>query len=331
MSHDNNGGGGQMKLLQILFLSIALMFATGVTGQTLPSTIKIIIPFPPGGPVDIIGRIVAEGMRTELKRTVIAENRPGANGAVGVNALRQSAPDGGTLLIVSSGMITFSPHFEKNLSYDPSKDLVPVISVANADIGFIVANNVPATNLREFIALARSSAKPLAMASAGTGNLTHAYIELLKDSAKVNFLHVPYKGASPALVDVMGGQVAGMFIGLSTALPAAKAGKVKLLAVGGTRRTALAPEIQTIKEQGFPGVEILPWFAVMAPPGISQETKSELVAAISRASESNEMKARLLSAGATPWVLSGPDLLNMIQTESDTWRKLIAEKKMNVE
>ena len=217
-----------MKRVQTFVLSIALAFASAVFAQTLPATIKVLIPFPPGGPVDTIGRLVAEGLRTQLKNTVVPENRPGANGAVAVNVLKQSPPDGGTLLIVSSGMITFSPHFLKNLPYDPARDLAPIVSVAFADIGLVLAKKVPASNLRQFIELAKSSAKPLAMASAGTGNLTHAFIELLKDSAKVNFLHVPYKGASPALADLMGGQVDGMFIALATALPAAKAGKVKV-------------------------------------------------------------------------------------------------------
>ena len=317
-----------MKTLLSLLLSVALAFASGACAQTLPATIKIILPFPPGGLSDTIGRLVAEGLRVQLKRTVVTENRAGANGAVAVNVLKQSAPDGGTLLIVSSGMITFSPHFEKSLPYDPARDLLPVVCVAYGDIALAVANNVPAANLREFIALARSSAQPLAMGSAGTGNSTHAYLELMKDSAKVDFLHVPFKGTAPALVEVMAGRLAGMFIGLSSALPAAKAGRVKLLAVAGKRRSALAPEIQTITEQGFPGVEILPWFGVMAPQGMSQETKSTIAAAVTRAFESEDMKARLLFAGATPWILSGPELLHMIQAESDTWRKLIKEKKL---
>lgn len=317
-----------MKKLLITLLSVVLSFTSGAFGQTLPATIKILLPFPPGGLSDTIGRLVAEGLRTQLNRTVVPENRPGANGAVAVNVLKQAEPDGGTLLIVSSGMVTFSPHFDKNLSYDPSLDLVPIASVAYADMALVVANNVPASNLREFIALARSSSNPLAMGSAGTGNSTHAYIELLKDSAKVNFLHVPYKGTSPAMVDVMGGQIAGMFIGLSAALPAAKAGKVKILAVVGKRRSALAPEIQTVTEQGFPGVEILPWFGLMAPRGISSETKTMLVMAVTRAFDTDEMKARLHSAGDTRWVLSGPDFQQMIKMESDTWRKLIMEKKI---
>ena len=315
--------------IRIMAAAAALLFAAAAPAQKLPASVRLIIPFTPGGPVDFIGRVLADGLRPQLGNAVVVDNRPGANGAVGVAAVKQSAPDGGTLLFVSSGMITFSPHFEKTLSYDPSRDLTPVVSVAYADMALVVANNVPASSLREFIALARSSAIPLAMGSAGTGNSTHAYIELLKDSAKVNFLHVPYKGTSPALIDVMAGRVAGMFIGLSTALPAAKAGKVKILAVVGGRRSSFAPEIRTLTEQGFPGVEILPWFGLMAPRGISPETKDALATAVTRAFDTDEMKARLISAGDTRWVLSGQEFQKMIQTESDTWRKLVMEKNMS--
>ncbi|HJX11462.1 MAG TPA: tripartite tricarboxylate transporter substrate-binding protein, partial [Candidatus Binatia bacterium] len=155
-----------------------MLLVTGAWAQKAPATMHLIVPFPPGGPVDFLGRVLADGLRTQLKNIVVVENRPGANGAVAIAALRQAEPDGGTLLVVSSGMITFSPYFEKKLSYDPDRDLVPVVNAAYADVGLVVANKIPATNLREFVALARSSPKPLAMASAGTGNITHAYLEL---------------------------------------------------------------------------------------------------------------------------------------------------------
>lgn len=314
--------------IRIMAAAAALLFAAAAPAQKLPASVRLIIPFTPGGPVDFIGRVLADGLRPQLGNAVVVDNRPGANGAVGVAAVKQSAPDGGTLLFVSSGMITFSPHYEKNLPYDPARDLVPVVNVAYTDIGFIVGGGVPASNLRELITLARSSPKPLAMGSAGTGNITHAYLELLKDAAKVDFLHVPYKGAAPSLADVMGGQISGMFIGLSTALPAAKAGKVKVLAVIG-RRSAIAPEIPTITEQGYPGMEIFPWFAVMAPPGIAPETKAAIAAAAARALESEEIKSRLLNAGHTPWVLSGDAFTRMIQAESETWKKLITERGLS--
>lgn len=315
---------------QISIFFVLLIFAAGAFAQKPPSTIRLIVPFPPGGPVDFVGRVLADGLRAQLKNVVVVENRPGANGAVGVAALKQSAPDGGTLLTVSSGMITFSPHFEKNLPYDPARDLAPIANAAYSDVGFVVANNVPATNLREFVAVARSSSKPLAIGSAGAGNITHAYLELFKDAAKLDLLHVPYKGASPALADVLGGQIAGMFIGLSTALPAARAGKAKVLAVVG-KRSAIAPEIPTITEQGFPGVEILPWFGMMAPQGTSQEIKNALAGAVKQAIETDEIKARMLAAGFTPWFLAGDDFSRMIQTESDTWQKLIRARNIRGE
>jgi len=314
--------------VRIVAALAALLFAAAASAQKLPANIRLIIPFPPGGPVDFIGRVLADGLRAQLSSVLVVDNRPGANGAVGVAALKQAAPDGGTLLFVSSGMITFSPHYEKSLPYDAARDMVPIVNVAYSDISLIVSAGVPASNLRELIALARASPKPLAMGSAGTGNITHAYLELLKDAAKVDFLHVPYKGASPALADVMGGQIAGMFIGLSTALPAAKAGKVKVLAVIG-RRSAIAPDIPTITEQGYSGMEIFPWFAVMGPPGIGAETKATIAAAAARALENEDIKSRLLAGGHTPWVLSGDAFTRMIGAESETWRKLITDRGLS--
>ena len=316
--------------VQIALLLAAMLLVTGAWAQKAPATMRLIVPFPPGGPVDFLGRVLADGLRTQLKNIIVVENRPGANGAVAIATLKQAEPDGGTLLVVSSGMITFSPYFEKKLSYDPDRDLVPVVNAAYADVGLVVANKIPATNLREFVALARSSPKPLAMASAGTGNITHAYLELFKSVANIDLLHVPYKGASPALADVLGGQVAGMFIGLSTALPAHKAGRAKVLAVVG-KRSSIAPEIPTITEQGFPGVEIQPWFGLMAPTGIPQDAKAMIENAAKHALETDEVKQKLHKAGFTPWVLVGEHFAQMINHESGIWKKLIRDRNLRPE
>lgn len=319
----------QLKKIIAIAASVFCLFPPiNLCAQTTPPVIKVTIPFPPGGPVDIIGRIAADGLRSYTKSVVTVENRQGANGAVAVNAIKQAPADGSQLLVVSSGMITFSPHLDKSIGYDPFRDMTPLVNIAYADIGLVIANNVPATNVKEFVTLLKSSSTPLAMGSAGTGNLTHAYIELFKDSAKVNVLHVPYKGATPALADVMGGQISGMFIGLSTALPAAKAGKVKVIAVAG-RRSSIAPEIPTFSEQGLAGIELLPWFAVMAPPGISPQTRASMSLAIVRSLELDEVKSRLMNAGATPWILTGNEFQQMVQNESETWKKLITEKKIS--
>lgn len=308
--------------------AIAITMATGAMAQKPP--LRLIVPFPPGGPVDFVGRVIADGLRAQSNAAVVVDNRAGANGALGIAALKQAAADGTTLLVVSSGMITFSPHFEKNLPYDAARDFAPVANAAYTDVTFVVANNMPANDLREFVALARSSAKPLAIGSAGQGNITHAYLELFKDAAGIDLLHVPYKGASPALADVMGGQIAGMFTSLSTALPGAKAGKSKLLAVIG-RRSALAPQIPTITEQGFPGVEILPWFGLVALRGTPQDIQSSLAESLRRALASDDIKGRMQGAGFTPWFLAGEDYVRMIRKESDTWQRLIVARGLRAD
>lgn len=170
--------------------AIAITISNGTMAQKVP--LRLIVPFPPGGPVDFVGRVIADGLRAQSTAAVVVDNRAGANGPLGIAAVKQASADGTTLLVVSSGMITFSPHFEKNLPYDAARDFAPVANAAYTDVAFVVANNVPANDVREFVALARSSAKPLAMGSAGQGNITHAYLELFQDAAKIDLLHDGY-------------------------------------------------------------------------------------------------------------------------------------------
>jgi tripartite-type tricarboxylate transporter receptor subunit TctC len=261
---------------------------------------------------------------------VVTENRVGGNGAVAVNAMKLGPADGSNLLFVSSGMITFSPLIDKSMSWDPQKDLVPIISLAQTDIGLIIAANVPANDLNEFMQLARRARPPLSLGSAGQGNILHAYIELFKDATKADFLHVPYKGAAPSFADVMAGQISGMFISVGLAQPAVKAGKVKLIAAVG-KRSELAPEVRTLTEQGIPGVELLPWFAIMGPRGMAPEVVQMIASAIARSAETDDFKKRVLAAGSSPLVLTGPAFSQMIRNESATWARLIADKKLTVE
>lgn len=312
------------KILACLTLGVQAWVAQC---QSIPSNIRIIIPLAAGGPTDIYGRLAAEALRTHLKATVVTENHAGGNGAVGVNLLKQGIPDASNLLFASSGMITFYPLIDKSIPYDPSRDLVPIVCIAQTEIGVIVAKNIPANNLKELIALAKSSAAPLSFGSAGKGNILHAYIELLKDVANIDLLHVPYKGATPAYADVLGGQISGMFISVGLAKPSVQSGKIKMIAVVG-RRSALLPEVPTIAEQGYAGLEILPWFAIMGPKGIPQSSVSKIAEAISKSFETEEYKKRLAEAGAVPLVLSGQGLTNMINSETNIWAKLIKEKNI---
>ena len=317
-----------------VFSKVLCIFCIFVTpfsiGQTIPRHIKIISPFAPGGPTDVLGRLIAETLQKNLKTTVITENKPGANGVVAVNSMKQGPVDGSNLLFVSSGMITFNPLIDTSMSYDPQKDLVPIICVAQTEIGIIVANNVGVNKLNEFIELAKSSNPPLSLGSAGIGNILHAYIELLKNSAKVNFIHVPYKGASPSLADVMGGQISGMFVAVSIAQPAIQAGKVKLIATVG-KRSALFPEVASITEQGFSGVEMIPWFGIMGPKGMSPETVNLIVNGIVQSSQGDDFKKKLSAAGFSPYIISGNKFSQVIKDELSTWSNLIATKKINLQ
>jgi tripartite-type tricarboxylate transporter receptor subunit TctC len=319
-----------MSLKHQLVLGIGLMAAVFVQAQIVPSTIKVIIPFAPGGPTDVYGRLTTEALRTNLSVNAVSETHSGGNGAIGVNILKQGSADGSNLLFVSSGMITFYPLIDRSIPYDPIKDLVPIICIAQTEIGIIVAKNINANNLKELVALAKVSSPSLSFGSAGKGNILHAYIELLKDVANVDILHVPYKGAAPSFADVLGGQISGMFISVGLAKPSVLAGKVKMLAVVG-KRSPLLPEVPTITEQGYPGLEVLPWFGIMGPKGMPAALVSKIAEGISKSFESNEFKKKLSEAGAVPLVLTGSNFSDMIKQETQVWSKLIDEKKISLD
>ena len=309
--------------LQAIFL---LAISTCAPAQPAQGTVRLIVPFTPSGPVDFVGRVLADGLRARSGGPVIVDNRPGANGAVAIASLKQAPADGRTLLVVSSGMITFSPFYEEGLSYEV-RDLAPIANAVYSDVAFIAANKLSVKGVRDLVALAKSGSKPLNMASAGQGNITHAYLELFKDAAGIDLVHVPYKGAAPAMGDVIGGHVDGMFIALSTALPAAQAGKLSLLAVVG-KRSAIAPEVPTITEQGVQGVEILPWFGLFAlsatPPAVVNSLADEMRAVM----QAEEIRGRFAKAGFTPWFLAGADFSRMIEQESRTWQRLIDARNL---
>lgn len=320
------------KQFSLSLLIGAILVSGSAWAQTLPSSIRLIVPFTPSGPVDYSARLLAEKLRTVLGIPVVAENRPGANGAIAAVAVKQAPPDGATLLYTSSGMLTISPHLDKNLPYDALRDFAPVTTVVYADTGLVVGTNVQARNLKELVELAqKSSGKPLAFGSAGTGNITHGLLELFKESAKIDLLHVPYKGAGLAVVDVLSGQLTGMFIGLSLAQPHVKAGKLRVLGITGSKRSALDPDIPTFSEQGYAGIDFVTWTGIMAPRSTPPETIKAILNGVARALGQEDTKAKLLSAGMTSWLLQGDEFTQAIKTESASWKRLITEKNITTE
>ncbi len=313
----------------VLLAACAALFWTLASSAELPRAgLRLIVPFAASGPIDFSARVLAEGMRVHLGIPVMVDNRTGANGAIAAVAVKNAAPDGAVLLVATSGMLTISPHIEKDLPYDPANDFTALAPISYVDVTLAIGAQVPARNLKEFIELARNANPPLALGSFGYGNVSHGWIELFKDVAKVNVLHVPYKGAAPAFADVLAGRLAGTFPAFSLAMPAIKAGKVIAIGVVGNKRSPVAPDIPTLAEQGYPGIDFLTWNALMGPRNMPPEAASAIRSAVSAALNSEDVRKKLLAAGITPWLVSAEEFTGAVNGERERWRKLIVEKKI---
>lgn len=296
-----------------------------------PRQVKLVVPFAAGGPADLIARKVALHLGPQLGASVIVDNRPGANGLIGVQAVSKAAPDGDTLLFATSGMLTISPVLYKNLSYDPLKDLTPIARLVANGSAFLVGRQVPASNMKEFVAHANRSVAPVSIGSAGTGNITHLYVELLEASTKAKLLHVPYKGVAPALNDVMGGQIAGVFVDLPAALPLLQSGKVKALGMVGSVRSPSAPQIPTIEEQGYKGVDGISWFGVLGPANMPADRVAAMHAALAKVMAQPELVKSLQEIGSVPALNSPQEMNALMRAEQQRWGALIKARGIVVE
>ena len=257
-----------MRLLPILLTGLSLLaIPAAVAAEEFPSRqIRLIVPFPAGGPNDIIARVIGQRMSDLIKQPVLIDNRGGQGGVLGTDAVAKSAPDGYTLAISSAGALTISPSMEK-VAYDTLADLAPVTLVATVPEMLVVATNVPAKDMSELIALAKAEPGKLNFASSGPGSLPHLAGELFKLTAKIDIVHVPYRGAAPAVNDLLGQQVQMTFLDLPVLLPQIKAGALRPIAVGSLERAPTAPEVPTTAELGFSGLRIENWYGMVAPKG----------------------------------------------------------------
>jgi tripartite-type tricarboxylate transporter receptor subunit TctC len=262
--------------------------------------LRMIVPYSPGGPNDILGRLVSQQLTQRWKQTVVIENRGGAGGTIGMAALTKLPGDGYTLGMGGSSNLAVAPHVRANLPYDPLKDITPVISVAVVPYALAVNPSVPAKNVKELIVIARSKAGFLSYGSSGTGSMSHLAAELLKSQSRTNIVHIPYKGTAPALTDVVAGQIDMMLADLAVIRPHSDAGKLRVLGVTGTKRSVASPAVPTIAESGLPGYEISPWFGVVAPAGVPKELVMRLNAAIEESLKSGVVVQRLSALGYEP-------------------------------
>ena len=285
--------------------------------------IRLIIPFPPGGATDIIGRTLAQKLSVQLGQTVIVDNKPGAGGTLGSNEAAKAVPDGYTLLLATTSTHSIAPSLYKNIPYSVEKDFAPIAEVATATNVLIVTPNLPVASVAELVLLAKSKPDALNFASSGNGTIVHLQSELFKLDAGVKLTHVPYKGTALAIPDLIGGQTHLMFDSLVSALPHVKGGKVKALAVTSTKRTPLLPNVPTVIESGLPGYEVNTYFGLFAPPGTPREIVQRLQREAANAVQSAEVKERFASQGAEP-VGGTPEALSvLIRAETAKWKRVI--------
>lgn len=311
---------------------LGLLLALLLSGLPLPATaqdfptrpIKLIVPFPAGGPADIIGRLVAEKMGASLGQPVVIENRGGAGGATGTLAVAKSEPDGYTIGISTAGALAISPSLQEGLGYDPVKDLEPLTLAARVPELLVVAKNLPAANLAELVALARARPGVLNFASSGPGSMPHLAGELLKRHAAIDIVHTPYRGAAPAVNDIIGGHIQMMFMDIAVLLPHVQSGAVRAVAIGSRQRAAALPDLPTTAELGFPAVEADNWYAMIGPRNMPAPVLAKLRAAMVAGLRAPDVQAKLAEQGAIAVGNSPEEFAAYLKSEIDKWAAVVA-------
>jgi len=316
-----------------LLLGAAIGFAPAfAAAQAYPAKpIRIIVPFPAGGIADLFGRVIAQKFNEAWGQPAVVENRPGAGGNIGAEIVAKSPPDGYTLVTGSIGTHAVNVSLFSKLPYDPIRDFAPVSLIMEAEGLLVLHPSVPARTVKELIALARARPGQLSYASAGNGTAAHLSGELFKSMAKVDMVHVPYKGNVPAIVDLIAGQTSLLFATMPTVLPQVQAGRLKALAVTSSARSPAAPELPTIAEAALPGYSVTNWIGIFAPAGTPRDVVMKLNAEIVRIMQAPDIQKRLLNEGAkfTPWT---PDeFAGFVKSEIAKWAKVVKEAGIRVD
>jgi tripartite-type tricarboxylate transporter receptor subunit TctC len=315
-----------MRVLSALVTGLSLLLLpASVAAQDFPTKpIKLIVPFPAGGPNDIIARVVGQRMSELIKQPVVIDNRGGQGGVLGTDAVAKAQPDGYTIAISSAGALAISPSMEK-VAYDTLRDLAPVTLVAKVPEMLVVATNVPASNMAELVALARAQPGKLNFASSGPGSLPHLAGELLKLTAKIDIVHVPYRGAAPAVNDLLGQQVQMVFLDLPVLLPQIKAGTLRPIAVGAPERVPTAMEVPTTAEAGMPDLRIENWYGMVAPAATPPAVIATLNRIATEAMRDPAVKEKLASQGAELVGGTPEQFRAFIDAETKKWAKVISD------
>ena len=312
-------------------LLLVLLFSFNASGQPYPNQpIRLIAPFPPGGSVDIMARLIADPLAQHVGGKIVIDNRTGASGNIGMEAAARAKPDGYTIVLNTIPLATNQALFDK-LTWDPVKDFAAIGMVATAQHVLVVPPKVKAARVDDLVKLARSNPGKLTYASAGVGTTFHLCAEMFKDSTGTFILHVPYRGGGPALLDTLGGQVDMSFPTLSAALPHVKAGNLRALAVTDTRRSPLLPDVPTLQEAGVKDFQFTQWLTLLAPAGTPREVISRLNSALRDALNSKELRDKFAQQGFDAFITSPEEAGKFIAEEVQRFGKLIKTRKITAE
>ncbi len=312
-------------------LAAAIVWPGAAAAQDYPTrTVRVVVPFPAGGGADFMGREISRKLQQKLKETFVVDNKPGASGMLGAQAVMQSKPDGYTLLLGTTG--THSTNFATipGIAYHPLNDFETVSIFADAPFLLCVNRDVPANNLKELAAYAKANPGKLSHGSSGNGSSAHLGFEALKAALGVNVVHIPYKGLPPAMLDTIGGQIAMTMDSIPSASPHIKSGRVRCIATGGRQRSPVLPAIPTIAESGVPGFAIGSWYGLFAPKGTPAPVLQKLAAAVQEALTDDDMRAALAQVGADGLPMTPAESRKYLEDDMSRWVKVATDLNIKV-
>ena len=317
-------------LIVVLSALLALMLPPArAPAQELPSRIvRMVVAFPAGGPADFVARLLADKLKALIGQSVIVENRPGANGAIGAEYVARAEPDGSTLFFTTVGAVAITPHLVAKVAYDPIRDFAPITLVVRNTTILVVKPDMPVASAKELAALAAQKPGAIAIASTGSGSMPHLALELFQSSAGVKFLHVPYRGAAPALTDLLGGQVQGMFADTPALLSQIEGRKIRALGAASANRNAALPEVPTLVEQGFPDTSADNWYGLLAPARTPAAVVAKLHDAVVTALAAPDLREKLIRSGAIPTSTSSLEFAKLMRDELERWGRVVREKNI---
>jgi tripartite-type tricarboxylate transporter receptor subunit TctC len=316
------------SILAATLIALAWLIVAASAQHFPARAVRVVVAFPAGGPTDFVARLLADKLKSLLGQSVVVENKPGANGAIGAEYVARGEADGHLIFLTTAGAVAVTPHLAAKVSYDPVKDFAPVTLVVRNTTVLVVKPDTPVNSAAELVALARGKPGAVAFASTGSGSMPHLALELFQSAAGVKFLHVPYRGAAPALTDLLGGQVQALFADAPVLLSQIKGGTLKPLGAASAARNAALPDVATLAEQGFADTVADNWYGLLAPAKTPPAVIAKLHDAVVTAINAPDVQERLVQSGAVPAPTSSAQFAQFLSDELARWGRVVREKNI---